>query len=332
MLVSLAKLKKDGLQTRTGLDEATVRRYVEDMTEQVQRGLKTIGLGKIVVYKDTDPEGTLWLADGFHRVEAAVRCGIKRLDAEVERGGYVNALRYSLKCNATHGKPTTNDDKKNALRIAWEHRRELFGLNDPTANWLANTCGVSQRMAEDFYAAISARCGDLTPQRQAENGRSYTMPQRPVRPVRAPLPTVPVRPSAPVVTASAPVAAAPAAPVRPAHVVPTDRFGVEIPVPLQPAFNGDNADKLAQLVRLISEARCLCKRETESGNLAFAAVRQELLMQLNTAYNFASAAAPHCVCRMCQGNGCTACHGRGWQTEDEHGRNPDDFKGVEVRT
>ena len=75
MMVSVAKLKKDGLQTRTGLDEATVRRYVEDMAEQVQRGAKEIGLGKIVVYKDTDPDGTLWLADGFHRVEAAVRCG-----------------------------------------------------------------------------------------------------------------------------------------------------------------------------------------------------------------------------------------------------------------
>ena len=43
------------------------------------------------------------------------------------------------------------------------------------------------------------------------------------------------------------------------------------------------------------------------------------------------AAEPHCVCRMCQGQGCKACHGRGWQTEEEYKRNPKEFKAEEVR-
>ena len=49
-------------------------------------------------------------------------------------------------------------------------------------------------------------------------------------------------------------------------------------------------------------------------------------MNLNNAYNFVSAAEPHCVCRMCQGNGCKACHERGWQTEEEYKRNPKEFQ------
>lgn len=340
MKVSIAKLNKDGLQTRIGLDERTVRDYAEQMADGRQ-------FDPVTVYKDTD--GTLRLADGFHRAEAAVRVGMKSIDAKIERGGYVNALRHSLKCNAKHGLRLTNDDKANALRIAWEHRRELFGPNDPTADWLAQSCGVSKRTAEDFYAAITAaNCGDLTDRRQNAEGRVYTLPQRPVRPVRPVMqaqPTsAPVRPSAPVAPSDSaePVPSAvqqAPAPARPTyrdnqggrHCVPLDRFGVEIPIPLQVAFEGDDANKLAQLVRLISEARCIAAREIDT-NAAFAALRQEVHVQLDNAYNFAKAAKAHCVCRMCQGHGCKACHGRGWQTEEEYDRNPDDFKAVEVQS
>ena len=60
-------------------------------------------------------------------------------------------------------------------------------------------------------------------------------------------------------------------------------------------------------------------------------MRQDALVQLDNAYRFVSAAEPHCVCRMCQGTGCKACHERGWQTEEEYRRNPKEFKAEEVR-
>ena len=64
----------------------------------------------------------------------------------------------------------------------------------------------------------------------------------------------------------------------------------------------------------------------EDGLEAFKAVRQDALVQLNNAYNFVKSAKAHCVCRMCQGMGCKACHERGWQTEEEYERNPKEFK------
>jgi hypothetical protein len=64
----------------------------------------------------------------------------------------------------------------------------------------------------------------------------------------------------------------------------------------------------------------------DAGAPSFAAVRQEALVQLNNAYSFVTSAKAHCVCRMCQGNGCKACHNRGWQTEEEYDRNPKEFK------
>ena len=117
-------------------------------------------------------------------------------------------------------------------------------------------------------------------------------------------------------------------PSRPAHVVPVDRYGTEIPVEINDAFDGV---VLADVCGLISKARCALRKGFEDKLPQFAAVRQDALVQLDNAYSFVSAAEPHCVCRMCQGTGCKACHGRGWQTEEEYRRNPKEFKAEEVR-
>ena len=118
------------------------------------------------------------------------------------------------------------------------------------------------------------------------------MPTRPTQLIGANGKMYPVRPSMPTL------------PSRPAHVVPVDRYGTEIPVEINDAFDGG---VLADVCGLISK------------------------VQLDNAYRFVSAAEPHCVCRMCQGTGCKACHGRGWQTEEEYKRNPKEFKAEEVR-
>ena len=115
----------------------------------------------------------------------------------------------------------------------------------------------------------------------------------------------------------------PTRPTKPAHVVPVDCYGVEIPLEINGAFD----DGLrAQIAADISRARVALRTGFDEGNPALAAVRQDALIQLNNAYNFVAAAKAHCVCRMCQGNGCQACHNRGWQTEEEYERNPKEFR------
>ena len=142
------------------------------------------------------------------------------------------------------------------------------------------------------------------------------MPLRPTQLIGADGKMYPVRPSMPT------------RPSRPAHVVPVDRYGTEIPVEINDAFDGG---VLADVCGLISKARCALRKGFDDKLPQFAAVRQDALVQLDNAYRFVSAAEAHCVCRMCQGQGCKACHGRGWQTEDEYKRNPKEFKAEEVR-
>lgn len=131
-------------------------------------------------------------------------------------------------------------------------------------------------------------------------------------------PSAPVRP-----TVSKTQLKMPTKPERQHPVVPVDRYGTEIPVEMQEAFE---SSPLANILSCISKARVALRNGFEDKAPAFAAVRQDALVNLNNAYNFVNAAEPHCVCRMCQGTGCKACHERGWQTEEEYKRNPKEFQ------
>ena len=131
-------------------------------------------------------------------------------------------------------------------------------------------------------------------------------------------PSAPVRP-----TVSKTQLKMPTKPTRQHPVMPVDRYGTEIPVEMQEAFE---SNPLADILSCISKARVALRKGFEDNDPAFAAVRQDALVNLNNAYNFVNAAEPHCVCRMCQGTGCKACHERGWQTEEEYKRNPKEFQ------
>ena len=322
MQVKIAQLDKHGLQTRCALDERTVAEYAEAMADGAE-------FPPVVVFSEGGRSKHFYLADGFHRVEAALRNGQDKLWCDMRTGGFIDALRFALSCNAMHGKRVTNEDKQNALRMAWENRAQLFGA-DPSAALLAKTCGVAVRTAQSYIAEnlpapapmpTRPTRGKRQPMQIAEvepptrqvvgtDGKVRAMPVRPAAPAA---PAVPVRPSQPM----------PTRPNKRRHVVPVDRYGTEIPVAINYAFNGG---VLADICSLISKARVALRHGIEDKLPQFAAVRQDALVQLDNAYRFVSAAEAHCVCRMCQGTGCKACHGRGWQTEEEYGRNPKEFK------
>ena len=115
----------------------------------------------------------------------------------------------------------------------------------------------------------------------------------------------------------------PKAPTRPGRQILRDRYGVEIPVNLTETFR---TSPLPDILSCISRARVALRKGLEEKDPAFAAVRQDALVNLNNAYSFVASAEVWCVCRVCQGNGCKACHSRGWQTEEEYKRNPPEMK------
>ena len=302
------------LQTRCGTDLETIQNYAEAMADGAQ-------FPDVTVFTDGAHN---WLADGFHRVEAARRIGRTTIAADVRKGTEDDAVVFGGTANNKQGKRPTRADVQHFLTMVWERKEAVFG-GIPTGGNLAEKCGVSKRTGEAFVKARLAEMPTEQFQSRAQVAHvdrphspaqlaQVKMPVRPTRLIGADGKTYPIRPVRPTL---------PTRPPKPAHVVPLDRYGVEIPVDIQPAFEGS---PLADILSCVSKARVALRRGLEDGLPAFAAVRQDALVQLNNAYSFIGAAEPHCVCRMCQGNGCRACHERGWQTEDEYQNNPREFK------
>ena len=271
-----------------------------------------------------------WLADGFHRVMAAKVNGKAAISADVRKGTEDDAVVFGGTANNKQGKRPTMADVQHFLSMVWERREAIFG-GTPTGGNLAERCGVSRATGERFVQRKLAEM-PKAPSRPTASKIQSKMPTRPTHLVGANGRTYPVRPepksaetpSAPVrPTVSKTQLKMPTRPTRQHPVVPVDRYGTEIPVEMQEAFE---PSPLADILSCISKARVALRKGFEDKDPAFAAVRQDALVNLNNAYNFVNAAEPHCVCRMCQGTGCKACHERGWQTEEEYKRNPKEFQ------
>lgn len=310
------------LQTRAGTDAETIDNYAEAMADGAQ-------FPEVTVFTDGMH---YWLADGFHRVMAAKQNGRTAIAADVRKGTADDAVVFGGTANNKQGKRPTRADVQHFLQMVWDRREVIFG-GTPTGGNLAEKCGVSITTGKNFVSRQLANLASTTPpapvrapsqksqvkmpERGGSEGGSPAQnaqvkaPTRPTQLIGADGKMYPVRPSMPT------------RPSKSAHVVPVDRFGTEIPVEIQGAFDGG---VLADICSLISKARCGLRKGMDDKLPQFAAVRQDALVQLDNAYRFVSAAEPHCVCRMCQGQGCKACHGRGWQTEEEYGRNPKEFK------
>lgn len=310
------------LQTRCGTDAETIDNYAQAMADGA-------AFPDVTVFTDGE---RYWLADGFHRVMAAKQNGKTSIAADVRKGTEDDAVVFGGTANNKQGKRPTRADVQHFLTMVWERREAIFG-GTPTGGNLAEKCGVSRSAGEAF---VRARLAEMpsAPIRPTARNTQLKAPERPERlvgangrtyPVRPTVePTAPVRPTAQVAQLKAlesPSRPAPQKPPKPKIAV--DRFGVEIPLEINAAFEGGI---LSDVASLISKARVALRKGMDDGLPEFAAVRQDALVMLNNAYNFTTAAEPHCVCRMCQGIGCRACHGRGWQTEEEYNRNPEEFR------
>ena len=297
------------LQTRAGTDAETINTYAEAMADGAH-------FPEVTVFTD----GTrYWLADGFHRVMAAKQNGKSTISADVRKGTEDDAVVFGGTANNKQGKRPTRADVQHFLQMVWERREAIFG-GTPTGGNMAEKCGVSRETGRKFVDEMLAKMPSA-PVRPTAN--VWQLPSRETTTVEAP--KMPTRPTQ-LVGANGkmyPVRPMPTRPERPVRQMPRDRYGVEIPVGIHAAFEGG---ALADLLSTVSKARVTLRKAFEDGLPQFAAVRQDALVYLNNAYNFIAAAEPHCVCRMCQGNGCLACHERGWQTEEEYRRNPKEFQ------
>jgi len=119
----------DGTQSRAKISDDVVEEYAAAMRE----GTK---LPPLDVFTDGK---NYWLADGFHRFFAALRCEKATIRCHVRQGGKREALKYSLGANSNHGLRRTNEDKRRAVELALSDE-EWRKLSDRA---IAEMCGVS---------------------------------------------------------------------------------------------------------------------------------------------------------------------------------------------
>ena len=106
-LIPLDRINDGGAQMRVEMRAETVNEYAGDMLEGAT-------FPAVVVFDDgTD----LWLADGFHRVDAARKIGRETILAEVRPGTARDAILYAVGSNASHGLRRTQIDIRRALKI-----------------------------------------------------------------------------------------------------------------------------------------------------------------------------------------------------------------------
>jgi uncharacterized ParB-like nuclease family protein len=310
--MSVSYLKKEavqtkGMQVRARLCEETVKEYAEAMAA----GAK---FPPVIVFHDgTD----YWLADGFHRLEAWKRNGVDSIKAEVKEGSRIDALKFAFCANNSHGLRMSNEDKRNAVKIAYENRKEL-GLPDvPTARLIADLVGVGDMFAgrqlhlECNWAAATSRIG--------ADGKRYNLPIPPPRPPVPPppgarFPMPPPRGGSGAGGESSRkdgdedqgfggAGLSPSA-VRPSHL--SDMIGN--PVPGNIAELWMRRTELTEVVKLFQKGRLAVAKAQDAGdplwgNFNFSSV----MMHLDSALANVKGAVPHCVCVYCQGIGCKIC-------------------------
>ena len=137
------------LQTRSGRNQSVVQEYAAAMSTGDE-------FPPVVLFDDGRQK---YLADGFHRMAAALSIGRDRIDATVHQGSKQDALLFSLKANSKHGLQRTNDDKRHSVRLLLDD----FEYADKSDREIAELCAVSHT----FVSKI--RSVDKTTSKQKPN-------------------------------------------------------------------------------------------------------------------------------------------------------------------
>ena len=126
-----------------GLDFVTVQSYADSMEDGIV-------FPPVEVVSDGD---IFWLVDGQHRLEAAKKINKEQISCNVMEGDKRLAMLMSCSTNAEHGKPRTNEDKRQKVLMLLEDEewknwsdREIARqckVGHPLVGELRNLTGIS---------------------------------------------------------------------------------------------------------------------------------------------------------------------------------------------
>jgi hypothetical protein len=160
MQLELIQIRTDGgTQPRATYHFGIAEAYAEDMEAGAV-------LPPVTVFYDG---AEYWLADGFHRVFAAVKIGRATIDADVRQGTQQDAQWYSYSVNQTHGLRRSNEDKQRAVLAALAHL-QAAGMSDRE---IADHVGVHFTTVNDYRNKMKSTVGNLqSPMRTGRDGRT----------------------------------------------------------------------------------------------------------------------------------------------------------------
>jgi hypothetical protein len=145
------------LQPRAGMNLETIEDYASDMRRGDQ-------FPPLVVFHDG--KSSYWLADGFHRLGAALAIGSKTILCEVRHGGKREALLYSVGCNAAHGQRRSNDDKRQAVSKLLKDKN--------WGKWSDREIAKQCHVGHPFVGRVRASLVPKTSEKTSSERRTYT--------------------------------------------------------------------------------------------------------------------------------------------------------------
>lgn len=127
---------------RARVEESVVAEYAAAMTE---------GASFPPVALVGDALSGYWLVDGWLRVAAARRIGLREVEAEVAAGGEADARWLACGANIAHGLRRTNADKRQAVLQALQHPAGA----GKTLREIADHCGVGKDLVHSIKQLLN---------------------------------------------------------------------------------------------------------------------------------------------------------------------------------
>lgn len=153
-------------QIRAAVSEETVQKYYDRMLDE--RCRKTFP--PILLYQDD--EGNYWLADGHHRVLAAIRRKFRSIFAVVRRGTKADAVWEAAKSNGRHGLPLCRAD----IRRTVEMIAEL--LPDRSNRMIADAIGCCEKTIRKYRPSNPNAENSKPEKRMGKNGKFYSVKKK----------------------------------------------------------------------------------------------------------------------------------------------------------
>lgn len=108
MLIDVAVIRLDvDVQVRATMSEKLVNEYAKAMGADPPARFPPI----VVFFDGTD----YWLADGFHRVAAAIKTNVQQIEADIRSGSKREAILFACGANEEHGLRRSRADRRRAV-------------------------------------------------------------------------------------------------------------------------------------------------------------------------------------------------------------------------